>query len=149
MRAGSCCALAGFPPALSGGPRGPSGERAAGGRAGGPGPPRPPWLCPREPSEPLLPRGVRAVMFFLPPTFGSPLPPRTHSSSRHNLRAPDLGGALRGAQRACTRGRRRRPEARWVSSARHPLPLPSFPAFAQVGYLLLAGTAPGSPPRAL
>lgn len=94
-----------------------------------------PWLCPREPSEPLLPRGVRAVMFFLPPTFESPLPPRAHSSSRHNLRAPDLGGAPRGARSARTRGTRRRPVARSVSSARRPLPLPSFPAFAQVGHL--------------
>uniref|UniRef100_A0ABI7XAT5 Chordin like 1 n=1 Tax=Felis catus TaxID=9685 RepID=A0ABI7XAT5_FELCA len=51
-------------------------------------------------------------MFFLPPTFESPLPPRAHSSSRHNLRAPDLGGAPRGARSACTRGRRSRPVAR-------------------------------------
>ncbi|XP_027391011.1 chordin-like protein 1 isoform X8 [Bos indicus x Bos taurus] len=50
-------------------------------------------------------------MFFLPPTFESPLPPRTHSSSRHNLRIPDLGGAPRGAWNACTRGPRRRPVA--------------------------------------
>uniref|UniRef100_A0A9L0IEG7 Chordin like 1 n=1 Tax=Equus asinus TaxID=9793 RepID=A0A9L0IEG7_EQUAS len=50
-------------------------------------------------------------MFFLPPTFESPLPPRTHSSSRHNLRAPDLRGAPRGARSACTLGRRRRPVA--------------------------------------
>lgn len=102
-----------------------------------------PWLCPQEPSEPLLPRGVRAVMFFLPPTFECPLPPRAHSSSRHNLRAPDLRGAPRGARSACTRGRRSRPVARSVSSARCPLPLPSFPAFAQVGCLLLARAAPG------
>ncbi|XP_026910784.1 chordin-like protein 1 isoform X3 [Acinonyx jubatus] len=51
-------------------------------------------------------------MFFLPPTFESPLPPRAHSSSRHNLRAPDLGGAPRRARSACTRGRRSRPVAR-------------------------------------
>ncbi|KAM9668957.1 chordin-like protein 1 isoform 8-T8 [Dama dama] len=50
-------------------------------------------------------------MFFLPPTFESPLPPRTHSSSRHNLRVPDLGGAPRGARSACARGPRRRPVA--------------------------------------
>ncbi|XP_070318336.1 chordin-like protein 1 isoform X8 [Odocoileus virginianus] len=50
-------------------------------------------------------------MFFLPPTFESPLPPRTHSSSRHNLRVPDFGGAPRGARSACTRGPRRRPVA--------------------------------------
>ncbi|XP_025133078.1 chordin-like protein 1 isoform X10 [Bubalus bubalis] len=50
-------------------------------------------------------------MFFLPPTFESPLPPRTHSSSRHNLRIPDLGGAPWGARNACTRGPRRRPVA--------------------------------------
>lgn len=50
-------------------------------------------------------------MFFLPPTFESPLPPRAHSSSRHNLRAPDLGGAPRGARSARTRGTRRRPVA--------------------------------------
>ncbi|XP_017658633.2 chordin-like protein 1 isoform X6 [Nannospalax galili] len=57
-------------------------------------------------------------MFFLPPTFESPLPPRAHSSSRHNLRAPDLRGAPRGAQSARKRGRRRRPVPRSVSSAR-------------------------------
>lgn len=62
-------------------------------------------------------------MFFLPPTFEFPLPPRAHSSSRHNLRAPDLGGASRRARSACTRGRRRRPVARSVCSARRPLPL--------------------------
>ncbi|XP_054364943.1 chordin-like protein 1 isoform X11 [Mirounga angustirostris] len=50
-------------------------------------------------------------MFFLPPTLESPLPLRAHSSSRHNLRAPDLGGAPRGARSACTRGRRSRPVA--------------------------------------
>ncbi|XP_067579257.1 chordin-like protein 1 isoform X1 [Pseudorca crassidens] len=50
-------------------------------------------------------------MFFLPPTFESPLPPRAHSSSRHNLRVLVLGGAPRGARSACTRGRRRRPVA--------------------------------------
>ncbi|XP_007181346.2 chordin-like protein 1 isoform X5 [Balaenoptera acutorostrata] len=50
-------------------------------------------------------------MFFLPPTFESPLPPRAHSSSRHNLRVPVLRGAPRGARSACTRGRRRRPVA--------------------------------------
>ena len=94
-----------------------------------------PWLCPREPSEPLLPRGVRAVMFFLPPTFESPLPPRTHSSSRHNLRIPDLGGAPRGAWNACTRGPRRRPVARSVRGAWRLLSHSSFPAFAQVGRL--------------
>lgn len=33
-----------------------------------------PWLCPLELSEPLLPLGARAVMFFLPPTFESPPP---------------------------------------------------------------------------
>lgn len=76
-----------------------------------------PWLCPLEPSEPLLPRGARAVMFFLPPTFESPLPLRAHSSSRHNLRAPDLGGAPQGAQSVCKRGRRKRPVPRSVSSA--------------------------------
>ncbi|KAM8753332.1 chordin-like protein 1 isoform 5-T5 [Rhynchonycteris naso] len=48
-------------------------------------------------------------MFFLPPTFGSPRPRRTQSSSRHNLQATDLGGAPWGAQSACTRGNRRRP----------------------------------------
>ncbi|XP_058514877.1 chordin-like protein 1 isoform X3 [Ochotona princeps] len=48
-------------------------------------------------------------MFFLPPTSESPLPPRAHSSSRHNLRAPDLGGASRRARSLCTRDRRRRP----------------------------------------
>ncbi|XP_036082816.1 chordin-like protein 1 isoform X4 [Rousettus aegyptiacus] len=46
-------------------------------------------------------------MFFLPPTFGFPLPHRARSSSRHNLQAPDLGGAPQGARSACTRGRRR------------------------------------------
>ena len=94
-----------------------------------------PWLCPREPGELLFPRGVRAVMFFLPPTFESPLPPRTHSSSRHNLRIPDLGGAPRRARSACTRGPRRRPVARSVRGARRLLSLSSFPAFAQVGRL--------------
>lgn len=149
MRTRSGCVLADFPPAPSSRPLGPSGERAGAGRAGGPGPPRPRLgSAPREPNEPQLPRGVRAVMFFLPPTFESPLPPRTHSSSRHNLRAPDLRGAPRGARSACTLGRRRRPVARSVSSAGCPLSLPSFPAFAQVGYTLLAGAAPGSSPRA-
>ena len=33
-----------------------------------------PWLCPREPGELLFPRGVRAVMFFLPPTSESSSP---------------------------------------------------------------------------
>ncbi|XP_024844864.1 uncharacterized protein [Bos taurus] len=33
-----------------------------------------PWLCPREPGELLLPRGVRAVMIFLPPTSESSSP---------------------------------------------------------------------------
>ncbi|XP_019515746.1 PREDICTED: chordin-like protein 1 isoform X4 [Hipposideros armiger] len=50
-------------------------------------------------------------MFFLPPTFGSPSPLALTLGSRHNLRAPDLGGAPRGAQSACTPGRRRRPVA--------------------------------------
>lgn len=74
-------------------------------------------------------------MFFLPPTFESPLPPCTHSSSRPNLRIPDLGGAPRGARSGCTRGPRRRPVARSVSGARRLLSLSSFPAFAQVGRL--------------
>ncbi|XP_061265450.1 chordin-like protein 1 isoform X2 [Bos javanicus] len=74
-------------------------------------------------------------MFFLPPTFESPLPPRTHSSSRHNLRIPDLGGAPRGAWNACTRGPRRRPVARSVRGAWRLLSHSSFPAFAQVGRL--------------
>ncbi|KAM7224851.1 hypothetical protein CapIbe_024061 [Capra ibex] len=34
-----------------------------------------------------------------------------HSSSRPNLRIPDLGGAPRGARSGCTRGPRRRPVA--------------------------------------
>ncbi|XP_028732788.1 chordin-like protein 1 isoform X3 [Peromyscus maniculatus bairdii] len=55
-------------------------------------------------------------MFFLPPTFESPLPPRAHSSSRHNLRAPDLGGAPQGTQSVCKRGRRRRPVPRFRPS---------------------------------
>ena len=71
---------------------------------------------------------------FPPPHFRVLLPPRTHSSSRHNLRIPDLGGAPRRARSACTRGPRR-PVARSVRGARRLLSLSSFPAFAQVGRL--------------
>ncbi|XP_075813591.1 chordin-like protein 1 isoform X2 [Microtus pennsylvanicus] len=55
-------------------------------------------------------------MFFLPPTSESPLPPRALSSSRHNLRAPDLGGAPQGTQSVCKRGRRRKPVPRFSPS---------------------------------
>ena len=71
---------------------------------------------------------------FPPPHFRVLLPPRTHSSSRHKLRIPDLGGAPRRARSACTRGPRR-PVARSVRGARRLLSLSSFPAFAQVGRL--------------
>ncbi|KAJ8782030.1 hypothetical protein J1605_010543 [Eschrichtius robustus] len=83
-------------------------------------------------------------MFFLPPTFESPLPPRAHSSSRHNLRVPVLGGAPRGARSACTRGRRRRPVARAprTSPTCHPNPLSAAAARGPAG-----GGTQGARPR--
>ncbi|TKC40121.1 hypothetical protein EI555_012284, partial [Monodon monoceros] len=88
VRACSGCLLAEFPPAPSGRPLGPSGERAAGGQ-----------VAP----------GRRARALSLPPGAERAAVP---SCSRHNLRVLVLGGAPRGARSACTRGRRRRPVAR-------------------------------------
>ncbi|XP_017899583.1 PREDICTED: chordin-like protein 1, partial [Capra hircus] len=104
------CVVADFQPAPSRRSRGPSGERAAGGQVA-PGRRTRALALPPGAKRTAAPSCVRAVMFFLPPTFESPLPPCTHSSSRPNLRIPDLGGAPRGARSGCTRGPRRRPVA--------------------------------------
>lgn len=134
MRACSCCVVADFPPAPSRRPRWPTGERAAGGQVA-PGRRTRALALPQGAGRAAVPSWCEGGDVFPPPHFRVLLPPRTHSSSRHNLRIPDLGGAPRRARSACTRGPRRRPVARSVRGAWRLLSHSSFPAFAQVGRL--------------
>ena len=134
MRACSGCVVADFPPAPSRRSRGPSGERAAGGQVA-PGRRTRALALPPGAKRTAAPSWCEGGDVFPPTHFRVPPPPCTHSSSRPNLRIPDLGGAPRGARSGCTRGPRRRPVARSVSGARRLLSLSSFPAFAQVGRL--------------